>query len=45
MGEDGRCCEKKGCGLFGGLFGGDNNMILIIIVFLLFCTNGFGCDR
>ena len=30
------CCENNGCGLFG-----DNSMILIVL-FLLFFSNGFG---
>jgi len=45
MNEDIRSCGNNSCGPFGGLFDGDNNMMLIIIVFLLFFSNGFGCDK
>ena len=36
--EDNTRCNN---GLFGGLFGCDNNMIWIVLI-LLFCCNGFG---
>jgi len=44
MNEDIRCHENNCCGPLGGLFGSDNGMLLIIL-FLLFFTNGFGCDK
>jgi len=37
------CCENNGCGLLGGLFG-DNGMLLVVL-FLLFFSNGFGCCK
>ncbi|MCL2859031.1 MAG: hypothetical protein FWF46_00350 [Oscillospiraceae bacterium] len=46
MGEDLkglRGCSGNSCGPLGGLFG-DNGMLLIVL-FLLFFSNGFGCDR